>query len=47
MHRKSVDGCLSFRPALCASQTATDNLGKYLVSILKVFLKLITNTQSK
>ena len=47
MHKKSVDGCLSFRPVLCASQTAADNLGKYLVSILKLFLKLITNTQSK
>ena len=47
VHKKSVDGCPYFRPILHALQTPTYNLAKYVVSTLKVFSKLMTNTQSK
>ena len=35
VHKKCVDGCLSFRPILSALQTPTDKLAKYLVPILE------------
>ena len=35
VHKKCVNGCLSFRPILSALQTPTYKLAKYLVPILE------------